>query len=309
MEIIGDELLNNIEPCAATIGFFDGVHKGHLFLISQLKRVAGERGVNSAIITFPIHPRKVLNDQYQPLSLSTKEEKIELINKSGVDNLILLPFTKEISNLSAYEFMKLLKDRYKVITLIIGYDHRFGHNRLEGFEDYCKYGKEIGIEVIKAGEYDNHEVAVSSSVIRRLILNSDIAKANSLLGYRYSISGKVIDGYKIGRKLGFPTANITLCEKEKILPGNGVYAVYVYADDLKRGGMLNIGNRPTLENGENRSIEVNIFDFEGDLYNKNIKIEFVEYLREEEKFDSLKTLINQLNKDKEQTLNILKNIN
>ena len=309
MEIIGDELLNNIEPCAATIGFFDGVHKGHIFLISQLKRVAAERGINSAIITFPIHPRKVLNDQYQPLSLSTKEEKIQLINKSGVDYLILLPFTKEISNLSAYEFMKLLKDRYKVVTLIIGYDHRFGHNRLEGFEDYCKYGKEIGIEVIKAGEYDNQEVAVSSSVIRRLILSSDIAKANSLLGYRYSISGKVIDGYKIGRKLGFPTANITICEKEKILPGNGVYAVYVYADGLKRGGMLNIGNRPTLENGENRSIEVNIFDFKGDLYNKNIKIEFVEFLREEEKFDSLETLINQLNKDKEQTLNILKNIN
>src|SRR5574344_1415764 len=243
MKVIGDELLNGIEPCAATIGFFDGVHKGHQFLISQLKKVAQERGIVSAIITFPVHPRKVLNDEYQPQSISTKEEKIRLIEKSGVDYCILLPFTRDIASLSAFDFMKLLKEKYMVTALIIGYDHRFGHNRLEGFEEYCKYGKEIGIEVIQATELDNAELAVSSSAIRKLLISSDMAKANSLLGYRYSISGKVIDGYKIGRKLGYPTANISLLDDDKILPGKGVYAVYVYTDGTKRGGMLNIGTR------------------------------------------------------------------
>lgn len=306
MKVIGDELLNGIEPCAATIGFFDGVHKGHQFLISQLKKVAQERGVVSAIITFPVHPRKVLNDEYQPQSISTKEEKIRLIEKSGVDYCILLPFTRDIASLSAFDFMKLLKEKYMVTALIIGYDHRFGHNRIEGFEEYCKYGKEIGIEVIQATELDNAELAVSSSAIRKLLISSDIAKANCLLGYRYSISGKVIDGYKIGRKLGYPTANISLLDEDKILPGKGVYAVYVYTDGTKRGGMLNIGTRPTLDNGDNKSIEVNIFNFNGDLYSKIIEIEFVEFMRKEEKFDSLEELIQQIDKDKEEALQILK---
>lgn len=306
MKVIGDELLNGIEPCAATIGFFDGVHKGHQFLISQLKKVAQERGVVSAIITFPVHPRKVLNDEYQPQSISTKEEKIRLIEKSGVDYCILLPFTRDIASLSAFDFMKLLKEKYMVTVLIIGYDHRFGHNRLEGFEEYCKYGKEIGIEVIQATELDNAELAVSSSAIRKLLISSDMAKANSLLGYRYSISGKVIDGYKIGRKLGYPTANISLLDDDKILPGKGVYAVYVYTDGTKRGGMLNIGTRPTLDNGEHKSIEVNIFNFSGDLYSKIIEIEFIEFMRKEEKFDSMEELIQQIDKDKEEALQILK---
>ena len=306
MKVIGDELLNGIEPCAATIGFFDGVHKGHQFLISQLKKVAQERGVVSAIITFPVHPRKVLNDEYQPQSISTKEEKIKLIEKSGVDYCILLPFTRDIASLSAFDFMKLLKEKYMVTALIIGYDHRFGHNRLEGFEEYCKYGKEIGIDVIQATELDNEEFAVSSSAIRKLLIGSDIAKANNLLGYRYSISGKVIDGYKIGRKLGYPTANISLLDEDKILPGKGVYAVYVYADGTKRRGMLNIGTRPTLDNGDHKSIEVNIFNFSGDLYNKIIEIEFIEFIRKEEKFDSIEELIQQIDKDKEEALQILK---
>ena len=306
MKIIGDELLNGIEPCAATIGFFDGVHKGHQFLISQLKKVAQERGVVSAIITFPVHPRKVLNDEYQPQSISTKEEKIRLIEKSGVDYCILLPFTRDIASLSAFDFMKLLKEKYMVTALIIGYDHRFGHNRLEGFEEYCKYGKEIGIEVIQATELDNAELAVSSSAIRKLLISSDMAKANNLLGYRYSISGKVIDGYKIGRKLGYPTANISLLDDDKIIPGKGVYAVYVYTDGTKRGGMLNIGRRPTLDNGEHKSIEVNIFNFSGDLYRKIIEIEFIEFMRKEEKFDSMEELIQQIDKDKEEALQILK---
>ena len=306
MKVIGDELLNGIEPCAATIGFFDGVHKGHQFLISQLKKVAQERGVVSAIITFPVHPRKVLNDEYQPQSISTKEEKIKLIEKSGVDYCILLPFTRDIASLSAFDFMKLLKEKYMVTALIIGYDHRFGHNRLEGFEEYCKYGKEIGIDVIQATELDNEEFAVSSSAIRKLLIGSDIAKANNLLGYRYSISGKVIDGYKIGRKLGYPTANISLLDEDKILPGKGVYAVYVYADGTKRRGMLNIGTRPTLDNGDHKSIEVNIFNFSGDLYRKIIEIEFIEFMRKEEKFDSMEELIQQIDKDKEEALQILK---
>lgn len=306
MKVIGDELLNGIEPCAATIGFFDGVHKGHQFLISQLKKVAQERGIVSAIITFPVHPRKVLNDEYQPQSISTKEEKIRLIEKSGVDYCILLPFTRDIASLSAFDFMKLLKEKYMVTALIIGYDHRFGHNRLEGFEEYCKYGKEIGIEVIQATELDNEEFAVSSSAIRKLLISSDMAKANSLLGYRYSISGKVIDGYKIGRKLGYPTANISLLDDDKIIPGKGVYAVYVYTDGTKRGGMLNIGTRPTLDNGEHKSIEVNIFNFSGDLYSKIIEIEFIEFMRKEEKFDSMEELIQQIDKDKEEALQILK---
>ena len=306
MKVIGDELLNGIEPCTATIGFFDGVHKGHQFLISQLKKVAQERGIVSAIITFPVHPRKVLNDEYQPQSISTKEEKIRLIEKSGVDYCILLPFTRDIASLSAFDFMKLLKEKYMVTALIIGYDHRFGHNRLEGFEEYCKYGKEIGIEVIQATELDNAELAVSSSAIRKLLISSDIAKANSLLGYRYSISGKVIDGYKIGRKLGYPTANISLLDDDKIIPGKGVYAVYVYTDGTKRGGMLNIGTGPTLDNGDHKSIEVNIFNFSGDLYNKIIEIEFIEFIRKEEKFDSIEELIQQIDKDKEEALQILK---
>lgn len=300
MKLIEEKDIREIEPCAATIGCFDGVHLGHRFLIGQVCKAAADMKLKSAVITFPVHPRQVMQSDYRPQLLSCPQQKNSLISCIAVDYCILLPFTRELSRLTAREFMQELYSQYNVRTLVIGYDHRFGHNRAETFEDYCRYGKEIGIEVIKAEPLkdEDNDVFISSSVVRKLLLSGDIRNANKYLGYRYYIDGTVTGGYKVGRTIGFPTANISPSCADKLIPALGVYAVRTCVDGRCYRGMLNIGCRPTVNNGSNVSIEVHILEFDGDIYNHRIRIEFIERIRPEVKFASLEELTRQLEKDK-----------
>ena len=304
MNVIED--IHPQSPTVATIGFFDGVHLGHRFLIQQVKVAATQTGWQSSIITFPVHPRQVIQSEFQPQLLSSPEEKKELLASTGVDNCVLLPFTRELSQLTAYEFMQLLYDKYKVRMLVIGYDHRFGHNRAETFEDYCRYGRELGIHIMQASAYTQEQDKVSSSAIRRALQTGDIRTATKFLGYHYYLEGTVVDGYKVGRKIGFPTANLRVDFPNKLIPSIGVYAVYVYVNGEKHKGMLNIGYRPTINNGTDLSIEVHILDFQGDIYHQKMRIEFIDFLRPEEKFNSVDELILQMQKDKEDTIRVLK---
>ena len=204
------------EPCVATIGFFDGVHMGHRFLIEQVRELAAARGLRSALITFPIHPRKVMNADYRPELLTTSEEKLALLEETGVDYCFMLDFTREVSHLTAHEFMSdILRDRYRVQTLVIGYDHRFGHNRSEGFEDYCRYVSEMGIEVIRARACVCDDLHISSSVIRKMLHQGEVDRAARCLGYDYFLDGTVVSGYQVGRKIGFPTANHSVDDPDK----------------------------------------------------------------------------------------------
>lgn len=294
-----------LSPTVATIGFFDGVHLGHRFLIQQVKIAAAQNGWSSTIITFPVHPRQVIQSEFQPQLLSTLEEKIELLSATGIDNCVLLPFTKKLSQLTAWQFMQMLHDQYQVRMLVIGYDHRFGHNRTETFEDYCRYGQELGIHVIQAMAYTQEQDNVSSSAIRRALQTGDIKTANHFLGYHYHLEGTVVDGYKVGRKIGFPTANLKVDFPYKLIPSVGVYAVSVHLNGQTYKGMLNIGHRPTLNNGENLSIEVHILDFDDNIYHQKIRLEFIDFLRPEAKFNSVDELIEQMHKDKENIINSL----
>lgn len=305
MTIIEDTNPQTLPNTVATIGFFDGVHLGHRFLIRQVKMAASQCGWCSSIITFSVHPRQVIQSEYQPQLLSSPEEKIELLASTEVDNCILLPFTHELSMLTAREFMQLLYENYKVRMLVIGYDHRFGHNRAETFEDYCRYGQELGIHIIQATAYTQEQDKISSSAIRRSLLSGNISTAKKYLGYNYFLEGTIVDGYKVGRKIGFPTANLRIDFPHKLIPSVGVYAVCVSVNGQDYKGMLNIGHRPTLNNGNDLSIEVHILDFQGDIYNQKMRIEFIEFLRPEMKFNSVDELILQIQKDKEATIQVL----
>ena len=304
MQIIDVDKVLEMSPSVATIGFFDGVHIGHRFLIEQVKREAARRGLPSSVITFPVHPRKVLQADFKPALLCGYDEKLAHLSTTGIDYCLSLPFTKAMSELSAYDFMKnVLKDELSVDTLLIGYDHRFGHNRIDGFPEYKKYGERIGIHVIEAQEYEAEHV--SSSRIRSLLGEGNVRKAADLLTYNYTITGKIVEGFKVGRTIGFPTANIQVWERYKVVPAFGVYAVYAHVAGQRYKAMLYIGKRPTLHNGDNISIEVNIIDFDGDLYNKELTAEFLEYVRGDEKFNSLDELRSQIAKDKENVLRVL----
>ena len=307
MLLIDREHKHQHAPLVATIGFFDGVHTGHRFLIDQVKEEAAKRGLPSAVITFPVHPRKVLHKDYQPALLCGFDEKTERLATTDVDYCVCLDFTIEISLLSAREFMKdILKDKLSVNTLVIGYDHRFGHNREDGFADYKRYGSEIGIDVVEAQELPGGD-HVSSSRIRKLLAEGHIRKSAKLLSYNYTISGKIVEGFKVGRTIGFPTANIQVWETYKVIPAFGVYAVYVHVDGQKYDGMLYIGKRPTLHNGDNISIEVNLFNFDGDLYNKELTAEFIDFVRPDEKFIDIDTLKKQIGNDKDTVINVIEN--
>ena len=306
MNIIRDTHPQALTPSVATIGFFDGVHLGHRHLINQVKMAASLNGWCSSIITFPVHPRQVIQSDYQPSLLSSPEEKIELLASTGIDNCILLPFTRELSMLTAWEFMQLLYDKYKVRMLVIGYDHRFGHNRAETFEDYCRYGRDLGIHIMQATAYTQEQDKVSSSAIRRALLSGDVMNAQKYLGYNYFLEGTIVSGYQVGRKIGFPTANLRVDFPNKLIPSIGVYSVYVSVNGQQYKGMLNIGHRPTINNGTDLSIEVHILDFEGDIYNQQVRIEFIGFLRPEIKFDSIDELVLQIQKDKEDAIQFLK---
>ncbi len=268
--------------------------------------MAAARGFASGVVTFPIHPRKVVQQDYHPELLTAYNEKVSLLAQTGLDYCMMLDFTPGIAMLSAREFMVFLRDNYNIRALVVGYDHRFGRNRSECFEHYVRYGQELGIEVVPACAYINKDAAVSSSVIRHLLLEGNVSEAAECLGYDYFLNGTVVDGYRIGRKIGFPTANLRVDEPDKLVPADGVYAVRVTIAGQVYGGMLGIGYRPTIGNGPERSIEVNIFDFHSDIYEEHIRLSFVKFLRPELKFESIDQLIAQLHKDAEEASRCLR---
>ena len=281
--------------CAVTIGFFDGVHRGHRYLLQQLETLAAANGLSAVAVTFDCHPRSVVQKDFTPLLLTTQEEKLTLLSEAFGGKVVMLPFTQELSTLTAKEFMQsVLRDKLNAKLLLMGYNHRFGHGGGTP-EEYEAWGRETGIKVCFAEALAGEKV--SSSRIRSLIGMGEMEKANSMLGYPYFLTGKVTEGKQIGRQIGFPTANLTL-PPHKILPACGAYAVWVtLPDGTKRGGMLCIGHRPTIEKNGETSVEVHIFDFSGNLYGESISVDFIGKLRDEQHFDSLDALQNQLTQD------------
>ncbi|MBI1836879.1 MAG: bifunctional riboflavin kinase/FAD synthetase [Flavobacteriia bacterium] len=288
-----------IQNPVLTIGTFDGVHLGHQKILHRLNEEALNINGESVLFTFYPHPRMVLNPTNHGLKLlQTHEEKIEKLRNYNLQNLILFPFTKEFSELSAEEFVKkYLVDILKIKTLIIGYDHQFGKNREGNIEFLKKISSKYNFNVIEIPAHDIDEVNISSTKIREALLKGDIEVANSYLNDSYEIKGIVVEGRKLGRTIGFPTANIEIKEDEKLLPCLGVYFVSILVEGSSQFGMLNIGNNPTISENLKTSIEVHIFDFNEDLYNKSLTIQFIHRIRNEIKFNSLEDLINQLKKD------------
>ena len=302
----------NKRNTVATIGSFDGVHRGHQRLLSQVRRIADERGLDAIAITFATSPKKVLGIIDNP-QLNTTEERMTLLHQLGMKEVVVLNFTPIMAAMTAREFMRqVLKEQLGVKILVIGYDHRFGRGRAEGFDDYVRYGKDIGIEVVRGEVCIENGEPISSTRIRNLLSVGNVEQATQLLGCNYTLYGKVVSGYKEGRKMGFPTANIFPLNSDKLIPSDGVYAVWAIIIDERLSinnkrlpGMLNIGFRPTLNNGRERSIEVHILDFDGDLYDKDITIEFIHRLREEQTFSGKEKLTEQLLKDKNRVRELL----
>ncbi|MFZ4725270.1 MAG: riboflavin biosynthesis protein RibF [Paludibacter sp.] len=303
MQIFYQNEIEDFQPCVATVGIFDGVHAGHRFLIEQVKEFANALNIMSVVITFAKHPRSVLNPEFSPEILNTLPEKLQQLESTGIDACIVLDFTIEMGQLSAYNFLKtILFQKFNVQTLLVGHDHRFGRDRKDGFPEYLQYGKSIGMKVMQATRFRTAlDELISSSEIRNLLQKGDIEHANRLLNYNYNFCGKVIDGFKVGRKIGFPTANIFIENQFKLIPAMGVYAVQVLWNNQFYKGMLNIGVRPTL-NGTKVSLEVHIIDFNEDIYNQIIEIYFIRKIRDEKKFDGIDELIEQLKKDKQQVI-------
>ena len=283
------------KSCAVTIGFFDGVHQGHRFLLQQLEEMASDEVLSAVAVTFDRHPKEVVSMDFAPSLLTTQAEKLSLLSQLFKGEIVVLPFTQELSSLTAREFMQsVLREKLNAEVLLMGYNHRFGHGG-GSMKDYVNWGNETGIEVRMAKALEGEKV--SSSRIRKLIAEGDVEKANTLLGYRYFMTGSIVEGKQIGRQIGFPTANLSLPER-KLLPACGVYAVEVeITDGTRRSGMLCIGHRPTVEANGELSIEVHIFDYDGNLYGKEIRLEFIGRLREERRFSSLEELQLQLRKD------------
>lgn len=302
-----DELPKFRNP-VITIGSFDGLHKGHLKIIDQVKALAKNIDGESTVITFEPHPRLIVYPQDDSLKLiTTIEEKIQLFSEIGIENLVIVPFTIEFSQLSADEYIqKFLVGRFNPKIIVIGYDHRFGLNRM-GNIDYLKwYCKDFDFDVLEINKLTIDAVAVSSTKIRRFIESKDIALANQLLGHPFCLSGKVIHGLQIGNKIGYPTANIDVKNRHKLIPPNGVYAVKVRLNDGDYEGMLYIGNRPTLPQYGNRTIEVNIFDFQEIIYGQQIWVDLVAFIRGDQKFENLELLKQQLAQDKLLSIQALK---
>lgn len=284
----------------AATGFFDGVHTGHQKVLKQMALLAEQQGKKSAVITFWPHPRSVLQKGADCLRLlNTIAEKKVLVKGVGVNKFITIPFTKDFSKLSTMEFLRdILLKKYGVTTLIIGYDHRFGHDILSQ-EEMIEVAAELGIEVVRVSEFSLGENIVSSTKIRNLLREGLIEKANHYLGYRYGLKGVVVSGQRVGRTIGFPTANMKLYEPLKLIPADGVYSVFVEVLGKVYIGICNIGTRPTIANNNERSIETHILGFNEDIYGLDIKLEFIECIRKERKFPSLEALKEQLHKDKE----------
>ena len=293
----------SIAHAVVTSGTFDGVHVGHQKILYRIHELAKKNKGQTVLLTYWPHPRLVLYPKEHHLRLlSTFEEKVELLRNFGIDHLIVLPFTPEFSQMSSVDFIQnILVDKIRTKCLVIGYDHKFGKNR-EGSFDYLQaHSEELGFSIEEISRQDVDEMGVSSSKIRTALESGDLATATSYLGRPYSLTGEVVIGQQIGRSIGFPTANIQVKDDYKLLPKNGVYAVTVQLDDQQYKGMLNLGNRPTVA-GEQKTIEVNLFDFAGDLYQKTLTVNFIQFLREEIKFADLEALKAQLKRDQEKAL-------
>ncbi|WP_274474836.1 bifunctional riboflavin kinase/FAD synthetase [Mangrovimonas aestuarii] len=289
-------------PTVLTIGTFDGVHIGHQKIVKRLVAEANRMGLKSVVLTFFPHPRMVLQKDANIKLINTLEERAAIMEGLGLDCLYVKKFTKEFSRLTAEEFVgNVLVNELKVKKIIIGYDHHFGRNRTANIDDLREFGEEYGFEVEEISAQDVNEVAVSSTKIRAALAEGDVSKAKSYLGHPFSITGEVVKGKGLGRTLEFPTANIALKEEYKLVPKNGVYIVKSIIDDKVVYGMMNIGVNPTV-NGANQTIEVNYLNLNKDLYSSTVTVELLERIRDEEKFDSVEALQNQLRIDRETTL-------
>ena len=299
MNIITD--INNYKaiPCAATIGSFDGVHKGHKALLDELRAKAAEQGLPMAVITFARHPRQLFKKECEPFLLSSNEEKAALLEEYGVDSLIMLDFDQDMAAMNAREFMKeILAGKLAVKRLAVGYDHHFGcPKENEGIEDYIAYGRELGIEVFQASQFVIDGGKVCSSTVRHALAGGDIPLASKILGRDYTFGGTVVKGAGIGRQLGFPTANIEPDEPMKLLPQDGVYEVEITLDGTQHEGVMNIGVKPTIAKDLKRTIEVYILDFSGDIYGKRAEVRVARRLRGELSFDNINALKFQIEVD------------
>lgn len=290
-----------------TIGTFDGVHSGHQQILAQLKSEAAHVNGETVIITFDPHPRMVVATNKPIHLLTTLEEKITLLDQKGIDHLVVVPFNDTFAHQSADDYIHhFLFRRFKPKTVIIGYDHRFGKNRQGDYHLLEQKGLELGFLVKEIPEHVLNEVTISSTRIREAILNCDITTANNFLGYPYFFEGTVVEGNKLGRTIGYPTANLQVNAPEKLIPGNGVYAVTALVGDSNQllQGMMNIGVRPTVD-GSKRTIEVNLFNFNEDIYGKKLQVNVLQHLRGEQKFNGLDALKAQLAKDKTEAFSIL----
>ena len=279
----------------ATIGFFDGVHLGHNYLLEQLKLEAQQRNMQSVVVTFANHPRLFFDPNCGLKQLTLSDDKVTLLKQNGVDEVVILQFDEHLSRLTSREFMQLLVEKHGVKLLLMGYDHRFGSDRGTSFDAYIEYGRQLGLEVKRCDGFSESEVMVSSSKVRRALELWDIPLANKLLGYKYFLKGRVVEGQKIGRQIGFPTANLEV-DPLKLIPSDGVYVVDVEVEGVEYRGVLNIGTRPTVS-GDQRTVEVHIIGFTGDLYSKEIVLKFLKFLRHEQRFSSLDDLREQIRKD------------
>lgn len=291
-----------------TIGTFDGVHNGHKQVLYALKSTAQSVGGESVLITFDPHPRKVVSSAILGIRLlNTLEEKKRLLEKEGIDHLVIVPFTEKFANLSATEYIEeFLVAHFNPHTIIMGHDHQFGRNRQGNYALLASKAEQFGYLLKEIPKQVVEDITISSTKIREHLSRAAIASANQLLGYPFFFSGRVVHGNKIGRTLGYPTANLKIEDPEKIVPGNGIYAVYARPEgsDHLFKGMMSIGFRPTVD-GKSRVIEVNIFEFDREIYDELLEVHMVAYLREEKKYESLQGLIEQLGKDKQNSLQVL----
>jgi len=289
-----------------TSGTFDGVHLGHQKILRRLKELATRRQGETVLLTYWPHPRMILQPEEDSLRLlTTLTEKVKLLEELGVDHLIILPFTKELSQMSSEEFIReILVEKIHTKTLVIGYDHKFGKNREGSFEYLKSHSHLFGFDIEEISRQDVDDLAVSSTKIRTALAFGDIATASKYLGRPYVLSGQVVQGRQIGRSIGFPTANIDVADKYKLLPRDGAYAVYAEVGKIQYKAILNIGDRPTVD-GKKKTIEAHLIDFDGDVYGEELSISFVEFLREEVRFESLNALKHQLVIDRDRAIFIL----
>ena len=290
-----------------TIGTFDGVHLGHQTILKDMVRVAKDIKGESVVVTFYPHPRQVLRiDDGNLRFITTQEEKIRLLENIGIDNLIIVNFTEEFSRLSSESFIiDYVIKNISPVKIVVGYDHHFGNNRKGDFNLLNDLGERYNIEVQRIPAKDVENIAVSSTKIRHSLQQGDVSYANKLLGYQYAYFGKVVDGAKIGRELGYPTANVNVDREYRLIESPGVYATYIEIDKIIYKSMTYIGNKPTLNKDEKESVEVHIFDFNDDIYGKHVKIRFVKKIREEQKFKDLETLKHQIQIDEKEIREIL----